>query len=175
MRSPYCYLLLTIFILNSCGQTGKEHHKNRAKAALKGLSHEGHFQILQEDLCPVCGMKVKNHEKFACAVQLNNGKTFYTCGTGCLIRIWLNPEPYLGEERSALSKMMVQEFFSGQVMDANKVVFIAGSDFIGPMGKAVAPLTPDLIETYKKRHGGQETFLLRSITVEDWERITKSE
>jgi YHS domain-containing protein len=44
------------------------------------------MHISSGDRCPVCAMQVSKHKKFAYAVQLMNGSTFYFCGTGCMIR-----------------------------------------------------------------------------------------
>jgi HEPN domain-containing protein/YHS domain-containing protein len=49
-------------------------------------------------------MKVKDHPKFACGIELEDGRTYYFCGTGCMIRTWLHPEVFLGVERGALRR-----------------------------------------------------------------------
>jgi hypothetical protein len=55
-------------------------------SGLKPLDESGTMHISSGDRCPVCAMQVSKHKKFACAVQLMNGSTFYFCGTGCMIR-----------------------------------------------------------------------------------------
>ena len=99
-----------------------------------GLDKAGQMQLSEGDRCPVCAMPVTEHKKFAGAIALQKGRTFYFCGTGCLIRSWLHPEVFLGSKRSTLDKAVVKEYFAGEQIDAKGAIFVAGSDVIGPMG-----------------------------------------
>ena len=37
---------------------------------------------------------VQSRQRFA--IELDDGRTFYCCGPGCMLRSWLHPEVYLG-------------------------------------------------------------------------------
>ena len=137
------------------------------------LDQSGRMHISPEDRCPVCGMKVIKYPKFAAAIQLTDGTTFYFCSAGCMIRTWLHPEIFIACSRTELLKAVVREYFSGRTLDARSVVWVAGSDVIGPMGPAVVPLKDKTaLETFLSRHGGGETFDLDELTDERWTAIT---
>ena len=130
------------------------------------------LQISAPDRCPVCAMPVHRHAKFAAAIQLNDGSTYYFCATGCMIKSWLHPEIYLNRAKEDLARPVVQEYFSGRPMDARDVVWVAGSDVIGPMGPYLTPLSGDNLEPFRKRHGGKRTFRLLDMDDALWESIT---
>jgi nitrous oxide reductase accessory protein NosL len=118
-------------------------------------------------------MKVKDHPKFACGIELHDGRTFYFCGTGCMIRSWLHPESFLGVEPKALKRSVVQDYFEGRHVDGLSVIWVAGSDVVGPMGPALVPVKDEeALEAFKRRHGGTVTFRLADLDDEKWEAIT---
>jgi nitrous oxide reductase accessory protein NosL len=138
-----------------------------------GLSDGGQMQLSDQDRCPVCAMRVTAHEKFASAIELDSGATYYFCGTGCLLRSWLHPEVFLGVERSRVKRAVVRDYFTGKQIDAAGAVWIAGSDVVGPMGPAIVPLADEqAAETFKRRHGGRHRFRLAELSDEQWKRMT---
>jgi len=138
-----------------------------------GLDDQGRMQVGDDDRCPVCAMRVKEHPKFASAIALDDGLTYYFCGTGCMMRTWLHPEVFLGADRKRLDRAVVPEYFTGKHVDAAAVVWVAGSDVVGPMGPAIVPLADDeSAAKFKERHGGKTTFKLGDLTDEKWEQMT---
>jgi len=133
----------------------------------------GAMQISSQDRCPVCAMQVSKHKKFACAVQLINGKTFYFCGTGCMLRSWMHPEIFLGVAKQNLKRSVVQDYFTGEQVPGRSVYWVAGSDVIGPMGPALVPLKNEQhLDVFKKRHGAKAVFRLSEMTDEKWQQLT---
>jgi len=130
------------------------------------------LRIDAADRCPVCAMPVIAHARFAAAIQLLDGTTYYFCATGCMIKSWLHPEIFLGREKSALARPVVQEYLTGRPMDARDVIWVAGSDVIGPMGPYLTPLVEAHLETFRNRHGGKRTFRLADMDDDLWESIT---
>ncbi len=143
------------------------------RPGLKPLDESGAMNISDQDRCPVCAMQVSKHPKFACAVELVNGKTFYFCGSGCMIRSWMHPEIFLGATKAELKRSVVQDYLTGKQVSGESVYWVAGSDVIGPMGPALVPLkdVQDL-DAFKKRHGAKAVFRLPEMTDEKWQQIT---
>jgi len=140
---------------------------------LKPLDESGAMQISSQDRCPVCAMQVNKYKKFACAVQLMNGNTFYFCGSGCMIRSWLHPEIFLGAAEEELKWSVVQDYFTGEQVPGGSVYWVAGSDVIGPMGPALVPLKNEQdLDVFKKRHGAKAVFRLSEMTDEKWQQLT---
>jgi len=141
-------------------------------AAKLGMDEAGALQVSAGDRCPVCAMQVKQHAKFACGMELASGTTFYFCGTGCLLRTWLHPERYVGAGRADIKRMMVKDYFSGEPANAKEVSWIAGSDVVGPMGRAMVPLAdPGQLETFKQRHGFKKVFSLEQLDDTLWQEL----
>ncbi len=137
------------------------------------LDESGQMQVDQEDRCPVCGMKAIEHRKFASAIQMNDNTTYYFCGTGCMIRSWVHPEIFLARPTTDLKRPVVKEYFSGRETDARDIIFVAGSDIIGPMGPALVPVMDAAsVKVFKKRHGGKTEFLLKDMSDARWFEIT---
>lgn len=145
----------------------------KVAAAQKGLDAAGGMQISAGDRCPVCGMRVEMHKKFASAIELEDGKAYYFCGTGCMIKSWLHPEVFIGSAKAQLKRAVAPEYFAGKYVDALTARWVAGSDVVGPMGPALVPLKDDAdLATFKKRHGGKTTFKLAELDDAKWEAIT---
>ncbi|MBI9084169.1 MAG: nitrous oxide reductase accessory protein NosL [Desulfobacterales bacterium] len=137
------------------------------------LDETGQMQISPGDRCPVCAMMVKKHKKFASAIQLEDGTTYYFCGTGCMIRTWLHPEVFLAKEKSQLKKPVVRAYFTGEALDARAAFWVAGSDIVGPMGPALVPLkSEENVDVFRRRHGGKSVFRLEELTDDRWLAIT---
>ena len=147
--------------------------KTGPHSGLKPLDESGAMQISSQDRCPVCAMQVSKYEKFACAVQLIDGRTYYFCGTGCMIRSWMHPEIFLGATKEELKRSVVQDYFSGEQVPGRSVYWVAGSDVIGPMGPALVPLKDEQhLDVFKKRHGAKAVFRLSEMTDEKWQQVT---
>ena len=145
----------------------------RPTPGLKPLDESGRMQISPEDRCPVCGMKVDRHRKFSSAVQLGDRTTYYFCGTGCMIRTWMHPEIFLGVSKASLKLPVVREYFTGREVDAREVIWVAGSDIIGPMGPALVPVKDESsLKVFKQRHGGKTQFRLQEMDDARWFEIT---
>jgi nitrous oxide reductase accessory protein NosL len=139
----------------------------RPAPAQKPLDGKGHMVIGPLDRCPVCGMKVIKYPRFAAAIQLKNKTTYYFCSNRCMLRSWLKPDIFLASEHAKLSKPVIQEYFYGQHLDARQVIWVSGSDIIGPMGPALIPLRDDdSLKAFRERHGGQTVFRLNNLNSE---------
>ena len=171
--------MLTMFclVVGACRGTGSEGGSTgtaaSARPASTGLDEAGQMHVSEGDRCPVCAMDVSEHARFASAIELRDGRTFYFCGTGCMIRSWLHPEVFLGVPRASLQRAVVKEYFNGEHVDALKAVFVAGSDVVGPMGPALVPLkTQADVDTFMARHKGKTTFRVSELDDGRWEAIT---
>jgi nitrous oxide reductase accessory protein NosL len=131
------------------------------------------IEVDKEDRCPVCAMQVALYPKFACAMELVDGRKFSFCATGRMIRSWLNPEVYLGAEKADIQHVWVQDYFTGEKIDGSTAFWVAGSDVIGPMGPAFVPLKSESdVKAFKRRHGGKTVFHLTDLTDDKWNEIT---
>jgi nitrous oxide reductase accessory protein NosL len=165
-------VLLAAALLLLPGVTGAFDGKH-PQAGLVPLDENRQMQIRPADRCPVCGMKVIRYPKFNCAIQLKNTATYYFCSIGCMIRSWMHPDIYLGVSKNMLEQPIVREYFSGRQMDARDIIFVYGSNVIGPMGPALVPVLDERhLKVFKRRHGGNIQVQLNELNDARWVEIT---
>ena len=141
--------------------------------AASGLTADGRMRLGTEARCPVCAMPVTEHNKFASAIELTDGRTYYFCGTGCMLRTWLHPEVFLGARRPQLKRAVTRDYFTGKTIDARRAAWVAGSDVIGPMGPAIVPIFDEhQVAAFRSRHGGKHAFKFSELSDELWLKIT---
>ena len=144
-----------------------------ASPARGTLGADGNLSPHPDDRCPVCAMKPHKNPKFASAIEHADGRVWYFCGTGCMIRSWLHPEIFLGVEPGTLKRSVVPGYFDGKPVDGAKARWVAGSDVVGPMGPALVPLATETeAAAFVKRHGGNHRFRLGELNDERWQEIT---
>ena len=129
--------------------------------------------ISAEDRCPVCAMLPMRYPRFAAAIALKDGRTYYFCSPGCMLNAWLHPDIFLGNPAANLARPVVREYLSGEVMDARDVFWVSGSDVVGPMGPALVPLKDTAhLEAFRRRHGARKVFRLDELTHDNWRTLT---
>ena len=138
-----------------------------------GLGAGGEMQISAEDRCPVCAMLPIRYPRFAAAFALSDGRTYYFCSPGCMMNTWLHPDIFLGTPATNLERAVVREYLSGETMDARKVLWVSGSDVVGPMGPALVPLKDRAhLDAFRRRHGAKSVFRLDELTHDNWQTLT---
>lgn len=151
---------------------GKVSERPAPTAAAAGIDEAGRMHPGPDDRCPVCAMTTAD-KKLGSAIELDDGRTWYTCGTGCLLKCWLHPEVFLGAGDHKVRRAVTTEFFSGEHRDAAAVVWIAGSDVVGPMGPMMVPVADDAAAArFRERHGGAAEFHLEDLDDTMWRRLT---
>ena len=164
---------LTVWLIIAAANTISASDGQGPAAGVKPLDENGRMQISPEDRCPVCGMKVIRYPKFAAAIQLLGSATYYFCSTGCMIRSWIHPEIYLGTTAAERKQPVVKEYFTGRQVDGRTIIFVFGSDVIGPMGPALVPVMDEnYLKVFKKRHGGKSQFFLNDMDDDKWFEMT---
>jgi len=144
-------------------------------AALQPLAGDGRLQISGQDRCPLCGMFPAKRPRSAAAMVLSDGRTFYFCSNGCLLRAWRTPSVYLGVSRASIRRMVALDYFSGAPLDAASAWWVAGSDVIGPMGPALVTLqAPSDVEQFKARHGAKTVFQFDQVDDALWSTLFPS-
>ncbi|MDJ0781431.1 MAG: nitrous oxide reductase accessory protein NosL [Desulfosarcinaceae bacterium] len=140
--------------------------------ARQGLSPQGQLRLHGDDTCPVCAMRPAKWAKFAAAIELTDERTYYFCSNGCMLRAWRHPERFLNAAPKDRLRPIAQTFFSGRSMDGREVIWVAGSEVMGPMGPAIVALeSPGMANAFQERHGGRLQFKLDEMTDALWQTI----
>jgi len=164
----YLAMMLALGLIGACAARAAG-----PPPAAHPLDAQGQMQLDAGDRCPVCAMRPARSPRFAAAIQLDDGRMYYFCSAGCMLRAWLHPESFLRAERQRLQLPVVLDYFSGQPIDARLAFWISGSDVIGPMGPALVPLADEThIDVFRRRHGGREVFRLQDLNDANWKQLT---
>jgi copper chaperone NosL len=180
MRSRISLTLLFFGIFMGCLSAGKasladEAGKGAPHAAVTAPDADGRLLIGPQDRCPVCGMFPVKHPRSAAAIRLTDGRAFYFCSNGCLLRSWYRSVDHLGVRQDKIAAIIVQDYFSGAPLDAKKAWWVAGSDVVGPMGPALVTLAgPEEVKVFKKRHGGRVVFQIDQLDDQLWRKLYPS-
>jgi len=164
--------MVLVMLAMTCGITGPILAGGPVPGRL-GLGAGGEMQISAEDRCPVCAMLPIRYPRFAAAIALSDGRTYYFCSPGCMVNAWLHPDIFLGSPTARLERPVVRAYLSGETVDAREVFLVSGSDVVGPMGPALVPLKDRVhLDAFRKRHGAQAVFRLDELTHDNWQTLT---
>ena len=118
------------------------------------------------DRCPVCGMFVASYTNWIAQIEFGDGSREFFDGPKDMFRYYLK----LQKDSSAHSKekitgIYVTEYYSTQMMRADKMFFVTGSDILGPMGKEFIPVHgKEAAEAFKREHNGRALFTFEQVT-----------
>ncbi len=83
-----------------------------------------------------------------------------------MMRAWVFPEKLLKIKADEITFVVVRDYFSGRQVDGTSVIWVSGSDVVGPMGPTPVPLEKEEhVKTFLNRHGGKKTFRLSELNI----------
>ena len=131
---------------NICPLKGK---KLQAVALyLWSKQHKKHIKVPKNAKCPVCGMFVAKHPRWATMIIDTNGKRVYFDGVKDMMK-------YL--QNHSFKRAYVSDYYSGEAIDATKAYYVLGSDVHGPMGKELIPFkTKEEAQNFLSDHRGKK-------------------
>lgn len=111
----------------------------------------------EKDRCAVCGMFVAPFPQWTAAFELKDGRYFYFDGPKDLFICLFDLPAYLpGVSMDQVAGVYVTEYYSTGLQPATEVIFVTGSDVLGPMGSELVPvLGREAAETFRRDHKGQ--------------------
>ena len=118
------------------------------------------------DRCPVCGMFVAPYPNWLAQVEFNNGSREFFDGPKDMFRFFLQlPETNNVRSKETIAGIYVTEYYSTKLLEVDKVLFVIGSDVLGPMGKELIPVgTGETAETFKRDHKGTMLLTFEQVT-----------
>lgn len=111
----------------------------------------------EKDRCAVCGMFVATFPQWTAAIELKDGRRFYFDGPKDLFICLFDLPAYLpGVNLELVAGVYVTEYYEASLRPATEVIFVTGSDVLGPMGQELVPvLGREAAETFRRDHKGQ--------------------
>lgn len=104
-------------------------------------------------------MFVAAHPTWVAAVVLVDGSTLFFDGPKDMFKFLLDPEKYR-RESPEIATVWVTDYYTTRPVQADRVLFVVGSDVNGPMGPELVPIEgADAADEFARDHGS--TAVLR--------------
>jgi nitrous oxide reductase accessory protein NosL len=137
---------------------------------LYGVGSAKEFMVpTPKDKCPVCGMFVAKYQKWVAEIVFKDGD--YVVFDGCkdMFKFYFNMAKYTKKKsRDDIADIYVTEYYTLKILKASEVMFIVGSDVLGPMGHELIPVKgEDEVKIFKIGHGGDKVFRFDEIRKAD--------
>jgi copper chaperone NosL len=95
----------------------------------------------KKDRCPVCGMFVHKYPKWMAGFVFVNGRKYFHCSPKCMLHNLNHIFKYQpGQNREKLALIWVTEYYTTKKMDAHDLLFVVGTNLVGPMGLDLIPV-----------------------------------
>ncbi len=92
----------------------------------------------ERERCPVCGMFVHPYQEWIATILYKDGTQIYFDGCKDLLTFYFGLSTEQQQEK--ILQIYVTEYYSTQLLPADQVFYIVGSDVYGPMGKELIPV-----------------------------------
>jgi nitrous oxide reductase accessory protein NosL len=100
--------------------------------------------------CSLCGMYLDQYESTVHVIVFKDGTRQETCSLACAAKVY-------AKEKARIKTVLAADFLTGSIMDAERAVYLEGSDFPGVMSytSRIAFRSKDDAKTFQKKHGGK--------------------
>ena len=123
----------------------------------------------ESDRCPVCGMFVARYREWLATIVFRDGDVVHFDGPKDAFKFWLDMQKYdpRGHTQKDVKDFGVTAYYSTDMIDARKALYVIGSDVLGPMGHELVP-HPDMYdaETFMKDHHGKAIVRFEDIDMQ---------
>ncbi|NCO01145.1 MAG: hypothetical protein GW906_04895 [Epsilonproteobacteria bacterium] len=117
--------------------------------------------LTKDEKCQICGMFVYKYPKWAAQIFYENDKHYSFDGVKDLMK-------YYFQNREAISKILVRDYYSQKAIEARKAFFVLGSDVLGPMGAELIPFEIESdAKTFYMDHKGVKIVEFHALSAED--------
>lgn len=122
----------------------------------------------KKDRCPVCGMFAYKYPKWIAGFVFKSGQTYFHCCPKCMLHNLNHIAKYQpGETRENLELIWVTEYYTTRKMVAQDVLFVVGTDLVGPMGLDLIPVKGmEAANNLKQDYDGDLILTIDKITPE---------
>ncbi len=120
-----------------------------------------------KDTCPVCGMFVSRYPEWIALVQYEDGVIHFFDGAKDLYKYLLDRHHWAPDRAGkTISRTMVTEYYSLEMIDAASAWYVIGSDVLGPMGHELIPLASrEAAAEFLQDHKGVKILKAEQITL----------
>ena len=111
---------------------------------------------------------LKKFQKFICEAKLKDGTAIQFISVKSMLQVYYHQKYFSDHKliRSKIVDMYVQDFISGDVLNAKDALFVFGSRLVGPHGDDLIPLrNQSSVKLFKLEYGGTKVLLFHNISL----------
>ncbi len=119
-----------------------------------------------KDRCPVCGMFVAPYAAWTAQIAFNDGSLVFFDGPRDMFKFYFKlPRDGKNRSRKTITGIYVTEYYSAKAAAADSLLYVVGSDVLGPMGKELVPVAgKETARTFARDHGGRTILTFDQVT-----------
>jgi len=125
---------------------------------IAGTSFNTKILLLDQNASdPVYQLPLNKYEKWLCEAELKNKKKVQFVSVKAMMQVYQHQEYFIKHHLlpTGIKTMYVQDFISGQRVDATKAVYVFGSRIVGPHGDDLIPFaSEENAKLFMMKHGG---------------------
>ena len=128
----------------------------------------GPMAITKDHKCPTCGMRVAGFTNWHTQIVYPDHTNQAFCAVKCLMAYYFEPSRFSDAHNPGDSKtLFAKDYYTQAWHNMDKMVFVMGSDVMGPMGKDLVPFADKkAAETFLADHNGEAILQFDEITPE---------
>ena len=126
------------------------------------------MEITKDHKCHTCGMRVAEFENWHTQIVYDDGTNDGFCAVKCLMAFYFEPLKYSTKTQvSQIKSLYAKDYYSQKWHDMETMVYVLGSDVMGPMGKDLVPFSNEAhAQTFMNDHNGGSTLNFDDITLD---------
>lgn len=129
----------------------------------------GGIKLIHQDTQDmVYQLPLKKFQKFICEAKLNDGRVVQFVSVKSMLQVYYHQKYFIDHKliKTNIQSMYVQDFLTGDVVNAKDAVYVFGSNQTGPHGDDLIPLkNMDMAKLFKIKSGGTKILKFSKITL----------
>jgi len=127
------------------------------------ITHRAAIVVPKDAKCPVCGMLVHKYPKWT-TKMIVDGKSYYFDGVKDMMKYYIYSAdfPY---DRKSISKILVNDYYTLEAIDAKDAYYVYDSDLFGPMGRELIAFRDERsAKSFSDDHNGKSILRFDEIS-----------
>lgn len=127
----------------------------------------GKINQLKQILDPVYNMPINPKSKWVCEAILKNGNKAQFVSVKSMMQVIFHSKYFIKHKllEDEIDKTYVKDFISGQKIEANKAVYVFGSNLVGPHGDDLIPFSSEAnAKIFMMKSGGTKILPYARLT-----------
>ena len=138
-----------------------------ATIGIAGTSFNTKILLLDQNATdPVYILPLKQYKKWLCEAELKNKKKVQFVSVKSMMQVYYHQEYFIKHHLlpTGIKTMYVQDFISGQRVDATKAVYVFGSRITGPHGDDLIPFaSEENAKLFMMKNGGTKILPFKKL------------